>query len=275
MTTTVARGTMPLAGHVREARVRATRAAVALVIGCVAGYLLADPILDLLRSPIEQIAQDRVASLNYDTITGAFDLKIKVAMYSAVVLSNPVWLFELFAYVSPGLTRREKRYTFGFIGVAIPLFVLGCAFGVRIFPRMVALLAGISSDQDTTILTASYYVDFVLKVVVALGIAFVLPVFVVMLNFLGLVSSRTIRRSWRVIVVIIMVFSALVTPSADVLSMFLIAIPMSGLFAIAMAITWVHDRRAARRACVAEAALDAEIAAGTTVNRKESTSCSA
>ncbi|WP_066906150.1 twin-arginine translocase subunit TatC [Millisia brevis] len=255
MTSTVARGTMPLAGHVREARVRATRAAVALVIGCIAGYLLANPILDLLRSPIEQVALDRVASLNYDTITGAFDLKVRVAMFAGIVLASPVWLFELFAYVTPGLTRKEKRYTFGFTAVAVPLFLVGCYFGLRIFPRMVELLAGISSDEDTTILTASYYVDFVLKVVIALGISFVLPVLVVMLNFMGILSARRIRRSWRVIVVVIVLFSALVTPSADVLSMFLVAIPMTALFGIALLITHLHDRRAAKRARMAQAAV--------------------
>lgn len=237
---------MPLAGHLREARVRATRAAVALVIGWFAGYLLATPILDLLRSPIEQIALDRVASLNYATITGAFDLKVRVAMFAGFVLSSPVWLFELFAYVAPGLTRKEKRYTFGFTAVAVPLFLAGCYFGLRIFPRMVELLAGISSDQDTTILTASYYVDFVLEVIVTLGVAFVLPVFVVLLNFMGIVSSRTIRGSWRVIVVAIVLFGALVTPSADVLSMFLVAVPMAGLFAVAVVITHLHDRRVAK-----------------------------
>lgn len=253
---TVAPGTMPLADHVREARRRAVRAAVALLVGVVVGYLLSEPILDVLRAPIEEIARDRNASLNYDTITGAFDLRLKIAIFAGIVLASPVWLFEVFAFLTPGMTRREKRYTYGFGLTAIPLFLGGCAFGLVLFPHMVELLAGFSSAQDSTILTASYYVDFVTKVVLAIGIAFVVPVFVVLLNFLGLVSAETIRRSWRVIVVVIALFSALVTPAADVLSMFLVAVPMTALFGAAMAITHLHDRRAVRRQLAAADALD-------------------
>jgi sec-independent protein translocase protein TatC len=248
MSATAARGTMPLADHVREARTRAIRAAVALLVGVVAGYLLSDQILDVLRAPIEDIARSREASLNYDTVTAAFDLKLKIALFSGILLSSPIWLFELFAFLAPGLTRKEKKHTFGFSLTAIALFLAGGAFGFLLFPHMVRMLAGFSSNQDTTILTASYYVDFVMKIVLAIGVAFVMPVFVVMLNFLGLVSSQAIRRSWRLIVVAIALFSALVTPSADVLSMFLVAIPMSALFAAAVVLTQLRDRRAARRA---------------------------
>nr|WP_296769004.1 twin-arginine translocase subunit TatC [Rhodococcus sp. (in: high G+C Gram-positive bacteria)] len=245
--TTLPRGAMPVTDHFREARRRATRAALALVVGIVLGFLLSDQILDILRGPIEELADSRAASLNYDTVTGAFDIKMKIAMFTGIVISSPVWLAELFAFVAPGMTRREKRFGFGFFAAAAPVFVTGCAFGLLVFPHMVSVLTSFSSDQDSTILNASYYVDFVLKIVVATGIAFVLPIFVVALNFLGLVSAQRFRRSWRVIVIVIVLFSALVTPAADVLSMFLIAIPMSVLFGAALVVTQFHDRRAARR----------------------------
>ena len=125
-TSTVARGTMPLADHLREARGRGLRAAVALLVGVTVGFLLADQVLDVLRTPIEELARAREASLNYDTVTGAFDLKLKVAIYSGVLLASPVWLLELFAFVTPGLTRREKRYTTVFLLTALPLFATGC-----------------------------------------------------------------------------------------------------------------------------------------------------
>lgn len=246
-TATVARGTMPLADHVREARRRGFRAAVALLAGVVAGYLFSDQILDVLRAPIEELAESRNASLNYDTVTAAFDLKLRIALFTGAVLSSPVWLLELFAFVTPGLTRREKKYTYGFLAAAVPLFAAGCAFGFTLFPHMVELLTSLSSDQDSTLLDAGYYVDFVMKIVLAIGIAFVLPVFVVVLNLLGVLSAHTLRRGWRAIVVVIVVFSALVTPAADVLSMFLVAAPMTALFGFAMLITHVHDARTARR----------------------------
>ncbi|WP_199849562.1 twin-arginine translocase subunit TatC [Blastococcus sp. Marseille-P5729] len=251
-TVTVARGTMPLADHLREARRRGIRAAVALAVGVLAGFVLSDQVLNLLRAPIEELAASRNASLNYDTVTGAFDLKLKIALFCGVIVSSPVWLLEVFAFVTPGLTRREKKYTLGFLATAAPLFATGCAFGFLLFPRMVHMLTGFASTEDSTILTASYYVDFVLKIVLAIGIAFVLPVFVVVLNFLGLLSAQALSRSWRVIVVIITLFSALVTPAADVLSMFFVATPMSALFGVAMAITHLHDRRVARRALTAD-----------------------
>lgn len=246
-TTTVAPGTMPLAGHLREARRRGVRAAAALLVAVVVGFLLSDQVLDVLRTPIEELARSREASLNYDTVTGAFDLKVKLAVFTGVVLSSPVWIWQLAAFVAPGLTRRERRYAFGFAAAAIPLFLAGCAFGVLLFPHMVRMLTGFSAAEDTTILNASYYVDFVMKIVIAIGVAFVLPVFMVMLNVVGLVSARTLRSSWRLIVVVITLFSALVTPAADVLSMFLVAVPMSALFAGALVITQLHDRRVERR----------------------------
>lgn len=245
-TATVARGTMPVAGHLRELRQRGTRAAVALLIAWIGGFFFSDQLLDLLRQPIDELAESRSASLNYDTITGAFDLRLKIALFAGFVVSSPVWLMELFGFVTPGLTRREKRYAVGFGAAAIPLFSAGCAFGFALFPHMVGMLTGFSSDQDTTILNAGYYVDFVMKMVVAIGIAFVLPVFLVALNFLGLVPAATLRGGWRFIVVGIVLFSALVTPAADVLSMFLVAIPMAALFGVACLVAHVHDRRAER-----------------------------
>lgn len=258
---TATRGTMPLAAHIREARRRAIRAAVSLLVGTAIGFALSDRILDILRAPVEQLALTRAASLNFETVTGAFDLELRIALFTGVIVSSPVWLRELFAYFTPGLTRREKKYVYAFSAAAAPLFSAGCLFGFTIFPRMVSVLAGFSSDEDSTILNASYYVDFVMKIVLATGIAFVLPALLVMLNCLGILSARRLRSSWRLSVVAIALFSALVTPAADVLSMFLVALPMAALFGAAVAITEVHDRRAARRAL--------------TPPKQELTSCSA
>ncbi len=239
---------MPLSSHLREARIRAARASAALLVGVVIGYLVSDQVMDVLRAPIVALAESRDASLNFDSITGAFDLRIKIALFTGVALSSPVWMYELLAFLAPGLERREKRYTFGFLAASVPLFVAGCVAGLLLFPRMVELLAGFASTEDSTLLQASYYVDFVLKIVLATGLAFVLPVFLVVLNLLGVLSASSLARRWRIVVVAIVLFSATVTPAADVLSMFLIAVPMTVLFAAALLLAWVHDRRRARRA---------------------------
>lgn len=239
---------LTLGQHLHDARAGLVRSTIAFAVAIVAGYLVSDAVLDVLRAPILEIAQTQAASLNYDSVTGAFDLRLRIAVLAGIVLAAPWWLVEAVRYVGPGLTRRERRAALGTIAAAVPLFAAGCATGLALFPHMVELLASFASDDDTTVLLASTYVDFVLKLVVATGIAFVLPVVVVLLNALGLLPARTLARGWRVCVVAIVVFSAIATPAADVLSMLLIALPMTALWAAALGIAWLHDRRVARRA---------------------------
>ncbi|MFD2758451.1 twin-arginine translocase subunit TatC [Gulosibacter faecalis] len=247
MTTLATPAAMPLAGHLREARKRATRAAIALVAGMVVGYFASDAILEVLRQPILELAESGTASLNYSSVTGAFDLKLQIALTAGIVLSSPVWLYELFAYVAPGLHRREKKYLFGFLAAAVPLFALGCATALAVFPRVVELLTGFASTEDTTLLAAADYVEFVLRLVIAMGVAYALPVLLVVLNFMGVLSSAALAHSWRWVIVAIVLFSALITPAADALSMFAVAVPMTALFLAALGITHLQDRRLAKK----------------------------
>ncbi len=251
--------TMTLAAHLREARTRAIRVAIGLVAGVVVGYALSDQILEVLRAPITALAESRNASLNYDSVTGAFDLKVRIAVFAGIALSSPVWLHQMFAFFVPGLTRRERRYTLGFFVAAAPLFVAGCVAGFLLFPHIVEVLAGFAPDEDSTLLTASYYVDFVMKLVLAVGVAFVLPVFVVLLNAIGVLPGRSVVRSWRLVLIGIVLFAAIATPAADVMSMFLLAAPMAVLFAGAAVIAVLHDRAAKRRAVADAASADSAV----------------
>jgi sec-independent protein translocase protein TatC len=239
---------MTLSAHLIEARKRIVRIVLGLLVGAVAGYLLSDQILEILRSPIVALAESRNASLNYDSVAAAFDLKVKIALFAGVTISSPVWLYQVFAFFLPGLNRREKKYALGFASAALPLFVAGCLTGFTLFPHVVELLTSIAPTEDSTVLVASYYFDFVMKLVLAAGVAFVLPVFVVLLNFVGVLPGASIVRSWRVVLLGVMVFSAIATPSADVVSMFLLAVPLTLLFAAAATVAVVHDRALARRA---------------------------
>ena len=243
------RGRMSLGGHLRELRKRIYISALAIVLGAVVGWFFSDAILAMLREPIYAIAesQNRVATLNYDAITSAFDLKLQIAITLGIVISSPVWLYQIWAFFIPGLTKTEKQYSLGFFLSAIPLFVAGCAAGWMVFPHIVELMTGFAPENDSTIINAKIYFDFVLKLVLVVGIAFVLPVFLVLLNFAGVISARSIIKSWRVAILIIMLFTAIATPAADVLSMFLLAIPMVGLYFAAAFVAWLHDRRAAKK----------------------------
>ncbi|MFF1879774.1 twin-arginine translocase subunit TatC [Leifsonia sp. NPDC058230] len=239
---------MTLAQHFAELRRRLYWAALALVVGSAAGWFVSDVVMDALRVPVMQITQTqgRTAALNYDSITGAFDLKMQMALTIGVVVSSPVWLYQLWAFFVPGLTRRERRYAFGFFFSAVPLFAVGVVSGWLLVPHIVTLLTGFASNQDSAIIGAKTYFDFVMKLVIAVGIAFVLPLFLVLLNFVGVLSAKSILSSWRVALIVIAIFCAIATPAADVLSMFLLAAPMVSLYFGAAGVAVLHDKRLKR-----------------------------
>jgi len=239
---------MTLAEHFIELRKRLFRSALALLVGAVVGWVLSDYVLSAMRGPITDIAkqQGREAMLNYDSITGAFDLKMQVAITIGVIVSSPFWLYQVWAFFVPAMTRKELKYAFGFFLTAVPLFIAGGVAGWMLVPHIVNLLTSFAPAQDAAIIGAKTYFDFILKLVIAVGIAFVLPVFLVLLNFVGVLSAKSIIASWRWALILIALFTAIATPAADVLSMFLLAIPMVALYFAAYGVACVHDRRLAK-----------------------------
>jgi sec-independent protein translocase protein TatC len=180
---------------------------------------------------------------------------MKVAFTIGIVVSSPVWLYQIWAFLVPGLTRKEIGYALGFLFSAVPLFLAGCAAGWFVMPHIVELMVGFTPADASNFFNAGIYFDFVLKLVLAVGIAFVIPVFLVLLNFVGVLSAATIIKSWRVAILVIALFCAIATPAADVVSMFLLAVPMVVLYFAAYGVAFLHDRRAARRRVAFEAEL--------------------
>jgi len=251
---------MSLGQHLVELRKRLTRGALAIVAGTVGGWFLYDIVWALIRDPITRIAAARnedagTIALNYSSITGAFDVRIQIALTIGIVISSPIWLYQIFSFLVPGLTRREKKYTFGFFFSAIPLFLGGIAAGWFVLPHIVEIMYSFVPTGSTTFYDTKYYLDFVLKLVLATGIAFVLPVFLVLLNFIGILSARTILKGWRWAILAITIFTAIATPAADVVSMILLAIPMIVLYFAAVGVALWHDRGVTRRARALEAEL--------------------
>lgn len=240
---------MSLGQHLLELRKRLFFAAIGILLGMILGFFLSDVVLEVLRAPIETVQASRpgLAKINFTTVTEAFDLRLQIALYTGLIISSPVWLYQVWAFIVPGLTRREKRYGFGFFFAAAPLFLLGCAAGLFVLPHVVELLASFAPEEDATLFGARYYFDFVLKLIFAVGVAFVLPVFVVLLNFVGVLSASAIIHGWRIAILAITVFTAIATPAADVFSMFLLAIPMVILYFAAYGVAVIHDHRAAKR----------------------------
>ena len=240
---------MSLGEHLLELRKRLGIIGLSIILAAIGGWFLADPVWSALSDPIMEIAKERNrdAEINYTTVTEAFDTKIAIAVVLGIVMAAPVWLYQVWAFFVPALMKRERRLALGFLSAAVPLFLAGVTAGWLVLPNIVVLLTGFAPEQSATLLTAKVYLDFALKLVLAIGIGFVLPVFLVVLNFVGVLEARSIIKGWRVAIIIIALFTAIATPAADVVSMVVLAIPMVVLYFVAAGIATIHDRRAAKR----------------------------
>lgn len=242
-------GRMSLAEHFIELRKRLLISVIAIVVGLVAGWILREYVWDVLRAPIEDIAesQGRDAALNYGDVTSAFDMQVQIALFLALIIASPIWLYQIWAFFAPGLTKQEKLYTVGFLGTAIPLFLAGVFVGWKIFPNIVRLYFLFAPTEDSALVAVRSYIDLAMKLMVAVGVGFVLPVFIVLLNFIGVLSAKSIIKSWRGAILAIILFAGITTPAADLVSMFMLAVPMVVLYFIAAFIAFLHDRRAEKR----------------------------
>ena len=240
---------LTLGQHLRELRSRLSRAALALLLGACVGWFLTDAIWSVLRAPIDAVAQQGLvnASINYSTISSAFDLRMQTAITFGVIVSSPIWLFQLLAFLVPGLTRPERKYVLGFVAASAPLFATGCVVGWMLIPRMVELMTSFAPAGTSAFIDARSYFDFALKLLLATGVAFILPVLLVALNMMGVVTGRGLLRGWRVGTVAVTAFAALATPAADVLSMALLAAPLLALYFAATFVAMANDRRRERR----------------------------
>lgn len=255
---------MGFADHLIEFRNRFIICLIAIVIGMVAGFILSNPALDLIRQPIEtlQAQRDGRVSINFTNVTTAFDLRLQMALTIGVVLASPVWLYQLWMFLMPGLRKQERRYALGFLAAAIPLFLSGVLAGFFVMPRIVEVMTSFAPEQDTVFYDAKTYYSFVLTLCIAVGAAFVVPVILVMLNFAGVLTGRTIVNGWRVAVLVSALFAALATPAADVLSMLLLMLPMIALYFIAGGVSLLNDRRRRKRDEAREAQIERELREG-------------
>lgn len=242
-------GRMPLRAHLRELRRRLTLAAVGLVVGTVAGWFFYEPVFHLLQQPILDVAARRggTVSLNFQGVATPFDVQIKVSLFLGVLVTSPWWMYQLWAFITPGLTRRERGYAVGFITAGVPLFLAGAGLAFWALPNAVRLLTDFAPADTTNWVDAQLYLSFVMRVVLAFGIGFLLPVVMVALNFAGLVRARAWLAGWRWAVVIAFTFAAVATPTPDAITMLVVAIPICILFFLAIGICHLHDRRLDRR----------------------------
>ncbi len=251
---------MPLMEHIRELRNRLLKAALGLIAGMIIGWFLFGPAWLFITHPFCQIhIQGRTGCGPNDhplIVTGVFDpffVRLKVAFLVGLVASSPVWLYQLWAFVAPGLYRREKRWTWAFVGTAVPLFALGGLFAYLAMSRGLRFLLGLTPGGVRPLITIDTYFGYAMAMLLIFGLAFELPLFIVILNLAGVLSHSFVRKWRRVMIFLVFLFAGIATPSPDPFSMLLLAIPCVVLVEVAEVFVWLNDRRRARREAEYEA----------------------
>lgn len=248
---TGANGQMALGDHFRELRARLLRAMLALVACTVAAFFFYEQLQDLITGPYRravEILDDSVETeIFISGVGGALMIQLKLCALAGVILSSPVWLYQLWAFVVPGLHANEKKWTLLFVAIAGPLFGLGVATGYYVLPTAIRVLLALTPEGFQNLNDFNDFFSFITRMLIVFGIAFEIPFFVVLLNLAGVVSAKALasHRPW--IILGTFVFAAVATPSTDPISMLMLAVPMIVLFFVAELIARFTDRRRARR----------------------------
>jgi sec-independent protein translocase protein TatC len=244
-------GRMPLMEHIRELRNRVLKAMAGILAGAIVGWIFYDPIWRVLQHPYCQIPQsNRLNGQCALTTTGILDpfvLRIKICVIIGLVIASPIWLYQLWAFVAPGLYQRERRWTYVFMAGAIPLFAAGAFLAYVTLDKGLGILLGFTPEHVVPLVTITSYLSYAVAMLLIFGVTFELPLFVVVLNLAGVLTHARIKKWRRTLLFGIFVFAAVATPSQDPFTMLALALPTVVLFEVAEVIAYVHDRRKAAR----------------------------
>jgi sec-independent protein translocase protein TatC len=253
-----AQATMSLIAHLTELRNRIAKALLALLIGTAIAFWWYDHGLgEFIRAPYCNLPADlryggkeNGCGLLITDVFGGVFIRLKVAFLAGAVLSAPIWLYQLWAFITPGLKRNEKRYGIGFVAVSTFLFAAGAVLAYISLAKGLQLLLSLAGSGVIVALTAQDYIGFVLSLLVAFGVSFEVPLIAVALNLVGVLPYAVLAKSRRWIFFLTLVFAAVITPTQDPFTMMLMAGPMIALFEGAIQIARVVDKRRARRDAV-------------------------
>jgi sec-independent protein translocase protein TatC len=242
---------MPLLDHLRELRGRIIKSAFFIFIFAILGWNYYTEIIETLAAPVCDLKNStdsqNCGALYISGVLGPLNLQLKVSFLSGVILSAPSWLYQIWAFIAPALTRKEKRNSILFIVAATPFFAAGAFLAYSILPIAIRVLFGFTPETLGNLVRFDDYLDFVLRLILIFGIAFELPVFLVSLNLVGVLSGKSILKPWRFAIFGITFFVAAFSPTADPLSMAALAVPLILLYFAAGGIGLLVDKRRASR----------------------------
>ena len=230
-------GRMALTDHLREFRARLIRSFLVLVAAFIVMLFFYDPLLDFISKPyydaVATLKNDVDAELVATGIGAGLLLQLKLCGVAAIVVSAPYWIYQIWAFILPGLHPQERKWSRVVAAIAGPLFFLGVALGYYILPKGIQVLIDFVPTDVTSLVDFGAYFSFVKRMLLIFGIAMEIPFFVILLNLAGVVSGKTLGRYRPWIVIGVFVFAAVATPSTDPFSMLMLAIPLQILFIVA------------------------------------------
>ena len=253
---------MALADHFRELRGRLMRSLAVFLVLLIVAFFFYSQLLDLVLNPYNDARKALGESVQTKAYikgaTGPLMLNLKLCAMAAVVVSAPYWLYQIWAFILPGLHANEKRWTRVFVAIAGPLFMAGVGVGYYVLPKGLEVLIGFTPSGLENLVEFGEYFSFLTRMLLVFGVSFEIPLFVVLLNLAGVIKGASLaqHRSW--IILGTFIFAAVATPSTDPISMLFLALPMTALFVLSEVIARTIDRRRGRKS--AEEALDDDTA---------------
>ncbi|WEV53183.1 twin-arginine translocase subunit TatC [Bifidobacterium sp. ESL0704] len=235
---------MSLGEHLAEFRKRLVLSLAAISVMTVFGWYLSDPIFAILQGPFLSASKSHNGpmSITFNGVASAFNMRLQIGIFVGVVASSPWWVYQLWAFINPGLKRKERWTAVAFIAASIPLFLTGAWLAWAFLPQAVAILADFAPANTATLLSADVYFTFIIHMTVAFGLAFLLPVVMVALTMMDVVSWKTWLHGWRMAIVAAFVFAAVATPTGDIGTLCALGLPICGIYGLAVFACWLCGR---------------------------------
>jgi sec-independent protein translocase protein TatC len=242
-------GSMTLLEHVRELRNRLFWASLGLLAGFIVGFIVSQWVFHLLAEPYCSLPSSWVNNQCKFLVLGVGDtliLRLKIALWVGILVGAPVWLYQLWAFIAPGLHRHERKWAYVFVAIAAPLFSAGAVLAYLVVGHSLAFIMKAGVLGEATQLEVTSYIGFVTSMILLFGVAFEFPLILLMLNFTGVVRAKRLLSWWRVVIFLSFAFAAIATPDPGPFGMTLLAAAMSLLYFIAVGVAFLNDRRRGR-----------------------------